>query len=149
MVGCQKRRPRPGMGDEGHPRTRPGAGGSYGGPSCVWRSERKRVWLALSRLVLALTRVRVRVQRECLVRCGRWLCGWWLGLAICAWVDMAGWLLAWLACSRGLSVCHACGCLGRWPYCVWLMVLRTVLLAWFLEFRFCDLVHSSRVRARD
>ena len=35
------------MGDKGHPREGPGAGGSHGGPSCVWRSERRRILVPL------------------------------------------------------------------------------------------------------
>lgn len=84
MVECQKRRPPRDMGDKGHPRDAPVASGSHGGPSCVWRSERRRVWLAPSRLVLALTRacacayVHVRATRLAVLRgrlsalrCGR------------------------------------------------------------------------------
>ena len=44
------------MGDKGHPREGPVASGSHGGPSCVWRSERRQVWSALSLLVWALVR---------------------------------------------------------------------------------------------
>jgi len=38
----------------------------------------------------------------------------WLGWmsAICAWVDAAGWWLAWLAGGRGLSVGYAGGVSG-------------------------------------
>ena len=56
------------MGDCRHPRAHPRASGSHGGPSCVWRSERRRVRLAL---VVALV-----VALSLLGRCWLALCGW-------------------------------------------------------------------------
>ena len=91
-----------GMGDKGHPRAHPRASGSHGGPSCVWRSERRQVWLALSWLVWALTRVCVaratRVRCGCPVRCGRWL-DWMSAICTC---------VAVLACDRPAVVCGRC-----------------------------------------
>lgn len=104
-------------------------------------------WLVLDLywLVWALTRVRVRVRRECPVRRGRWL-GWMS--AICAGVSMracdrpamAG-CVSWPLRDRGGLPASAL----RWPVRWWVSCLARQSL----EFRFCDLVKSSRVRARD
>lgn len=147
------------MGDKGHPREAHPAGGSHGGPSCVWRSERRRVrlWLVVALLLLVVA----GCGRSELLRAYACACN---GRAVqvpgsmraVAWPDVGDLrrcrccgLVAGLACAWSCLVGRQCGrrlALGspwpvRWP--VPCFARRS------LDFRFCDLVHSSRVRARD